>query len=178
MSKIHTWLGHMSVEVSGWKVSDTIHGSAIAPWQRGLEEPPQINHRVMLELFASIPGDSKGPDWSAIQEQIRALVAGHNGRDERLAQAEAARTEAIKEAVKYAREAGSWQGIAEGKDAVISELEREVARLRGFAELVLRGCRSGHIRSQPMLDMSGDGAEAPVLSLADRALAVLTRGHA
>lgn len=41
-----------------------------------------------------------------------------------------ARAFAVREMADMARQAGSWQGVAEGKDAIIRELEAEAARLR------------------------------------------------
>ena len=59
-----------------------------------------------------------------------------------------ARTVAIQQMCEHARAAGSWQGMAEGKDIVIRQLEAEVASLRecnaelqmsaGAADLAMR----------------------------------------
>lgn len=54
---------------------------------------------------------------------LRALA---RERDE----AREARTVAIQQMCEHARAAGSWQGMAEGKDIVIRQLEAEVANLR------------------------------------------------
>jgi hypothetical protein len=61
------------------------------------------------------------------QEQVRNLEAERDRAVE-------ARTEAIKIMSEMSRQAGSWQGIAEGKSIVIRQLEAERDRLREAQE--------------------------------------------
>jgi hypothetical protein len=68
-------------------------------------------------------------------ESVALLDALRFHRERDKAQAERdraveARTEAIKVMADMSRQAGSWQGIAEGKDIVIRQLEAERDRLR------------------------------------------------
>lgn len=53
---------------------------------------------------------------------------------EELDNAVKARSVAIREMADMARQAGSWQGIAEGKDIIIRQLEGEIIRLGGVIE--------------------------------------------
>lgn len=62
----------------------------------------------------------EGPEAADEIERLRAE------RDEAIS----GRDTAIRYLVAHAREAGSWQGIAEGKDIVIRQLEAERDRLR------------------------------------------------
>jgi len=52
--------------------------------------------------------------------------------EQRTLKAEQARNLAIKEMCDQAREAGMWQGIAEGKDIIIRQLESEIATTRAL----------------------------------------------
>jgi chromosome segregation ATPase len=74
---------------------------------------------------ANAVGDATTAEYAAMcrttAATLRALLA-------RVEAAEAARTEAIRQMASMARQAGSWQGIAEGKDAIIRELETDLQR--------------------------------------------------
>lgn len=53
-----------------------------------------------------------------------------------LAEAHRTKHAAIREMVEMARRAGSWQGIAEGKDIIIRQLEDERDRLRAALQRI------------------------------------------
>lgn len=86
---------------------------------------------MLVRAAAALAGDARGVAVATAARQtaedtaatLRALLA-------RAERAEAARTEAIREMADMARQAGSWRGIAEGKDAILRDLERERDRLR------------------------------------------------
>jgi len=76
--------------------------------------------------------DTANPDEPPVvaAAKLRALLARAEKAEAERDRAVEARTEAIKIMADMSRQAGSWQGIAEGKDVVIRQLEAEQDRLR------------------------------------------------
>jgi hypothetical protein len=85
--------------------------------------------RDLFTRAASANERAEAERWR-LAEALRAVDAAHAQAAGHLAEAIKARDMAIREMADRARESGSWQGIAEGKDIVIRGLEAERQRLR------------------------------------------------
>lgn len=80
-----------------------------------------VEERATFLEWQSRFGDQTRPEPKSLRAAAATLRALVRERDE----ARAARSAAIREMCEQARAAGSWQGIADGKDIIIKQLEAE-----------------------------------------------------